>query len=179
MLQVRFKALLAFFLLLEFILAGQVLGQDSMSVFSGPSEYSVEVYGVDFQKDLKINRFESQMGYLSFNLSISATYWKGGSDDLFAFSVTPLATYFFKQSFKQMSPYIEGGVGPTYITEKEIHDRDLGINFQFQNILGLGVRLGANKRHALGFRFVHYSNAHIDDENDSMNFYTLSYRYYF
>lgn len=178
-LHVGLISMLVFFFLWEFTSVSQVYGLNSLSIQTGLSEHSVEFYGLDFQKDFGFHWFESRTGFLTLFLDGSISYWEEGSDDLFSFSAVPLFSYAFNRGWGQMYPYLEAGVGPTYVSERKIDDRDLGIHFQFKNILGFGLKLGSEKRHGLGFRFIHYSNADLDDDNDGISFYTLSYRYSF
>jgi len=70
--------------------------------------------------------------------------------------------------------YLEGGIGARYLTHDRLNDsRQLGSKLLFNNILGLGWNLGEKDRYELGYRFQHYSNAHLTDPNDGANLHMI------
>ena len=55
--------------------------------------------------------------------------------------------------------------GPTFISSRTLDGRDLGSQFTFQDFLGGGVFLGAEKHVAIGVKINHYSNGNLFPEN--------------
>lgn len=77
-----------------------------------------------------------------------------------------------------VDPYIAFGIGPAYLTRKQLGDRNLGGHFGFQDLIGLGVHLGKGKKLAFSYAYIHYSNAGIFKPNqgiDIKHLFSLSY----
>ncbi|SCZ61690.1 acyloxyacyl hydrolase [Thiohalomonas denitrificans] len=76
-------------------------------------------------------------------------------------------------------PYVELGVGPHYLSDKQLDGVRLATHFQFQSIAGLGSRFGRNGRFEIGYRIMHLSNAGIETPNPGLNYHLLhlAYRY--
>jgi len=55
--------------------------------------------------------------------------------------------------------------GPTFISSRTLEGHDLGSQFTFQDFLGGGVFLGAEKHVAIGVKINHYSNGNLFPEN--------------
>lgn len=66
-------------------------------------------------------------------------------------------------------PYIELGIGFSWISQKEIGGRRLSMHFQFEDRLGFGVRLGPTQLWDVSFRLIHYSNASFGRNNSGVN----------
>jgi lipid A 3-O-deacylase len=93
-------------------------------------------------------------------------------------ALTPM--FYLKRIWAQswIDPYIAAGVGPAYLTRKQLGDRDLGGHFGFQDLIGLGVRLGKEKKLAFSYAYMHYSNAGIFKPNhgiDIKHLFSFSY----
>lgn len=82
-------------------------------------------------------------------------------------------------SGKAIFPYLDLGIGVSYLTKKEIGGRDLGTHFQFEDRLGFGIRFGKQKQYELGYRAIHFSNAYLADKNHGINLQTLVFTYWF
>ncbi len=97
------------------------------------------------------------------------TYWHHGSrsEDL----VGVLASFGLELAYQgdTFRPYVAVNVGPSLVSESEFVDRDLGGHFLFNTRAMVGVIFGPEGRHNLGFHATHYSNAHLNDENDGFN----------
>lgn len=130
---------------------------------------------VSYARDLGVRLLENSTGVFGLRLEAGAGYYfEDGSSDVLGIEALPLAVYKVKLS-SQIQPYLEGGAGGVYLTEKNIEGNRLGGHLQFVEILGLGVCFGSDRRQSIGFRFVHYSNADVHDENEGINYYLLSY----
>jgi len=76
-------------------------------------------------------------------------------------------------------PYLELGVGLSWLSQKEIGGRDLGIHFQFEDRIGVGFRFGEAQQYDIGYRAIHFSNAYIGPSNHGINLHVLVLGYWF
>lgn len=76
-------------------------------------------------------------------------------------------------------PYIELGVGLSFLTRKEIGGRKLGTHFQFEDRFGIGVRFGENREYDFGYKAIHFSNAYLGPVNNGINLHLLMLGYWF
>jgi len=76
-------------------------------------------------------------------------------------------------------PYVELGFGLSWLSQKEIGGRDLGMHYQFEDRFGVGVRFGANREYDIGYKAIHFSNAYIGPANHGINLHVLSLGYWF
>lgn len=77
-------------------------------------------------------------------------------------------------------PYAELSVGPSVLSHKMLGHRNLGSAFEFQDLLGLGLRFGDQKQFELSCHYLHYSNAGIAKPNqgiDVKGLISLTYRF--
>ena len=111
-----------------------------------------------------------------FYAELSATYWDGdngttGNNDLFDFGMTPV--FRLSKKGRNLSPFIELGLGPHVHTKSKIENEDFDIPFAFGSHFGLGFELGGDGNFELLYRFQHLSNASLGDENPGINFHAL------
>jgi lipid A 3-O-deacylase len=76
-------------------------------------------------------------------------------------------------------PYLELGLGVSWLSKKEIGGRDLGWHFQFEDRFGLGLRFGENREYDLSYRAIHFSNAYMGPCNHGINLHVLVLGYWF
>ncbi len=76
-------------------------------------------------------------------------------------------------------PYVEVGIGLSWLSQKEIGGRDLGMHFQFEDRIGIGVRFGENRSFDIGYKAIHFSNAYIGPSNNGINLHVLTLGYWF
>ena len=79
------------------------------------------------------------------------------------------------------SPFFaELGVGPSFTNDVYTSRRKtFSTRFNFYDMVGAGVALGANREHEIGVRLVHVSNAGIKHPNPGENFLLLRYAHSF
>lgn len=75
-------------------------------------------------------------------------------------------------------PYLEGGIGASWLSETEVGGRRLGMHYQFEDRLGLGMRLGSKQRYDVNIRAMHYSNASLGKYNSGVNLLLLTVGYW-
>lgn len=71
-------------------------------------------------------------------------------------------------------PYIEAGLGVSWLSKREIGGRKLSLHFQFEDNIGVGFRFGPNLRYDITYRLFHYSNASLKRPNSGVNIQMLS-----
>jgi hypothetical protein len=72
---------------------------------------------------------------------------------------------------------LEGGSGPTLLSQSDFGAKDFGIPFQFTSHVGLNCDLTSHWR--LGYRFQHMSNAGLDAHNPGLNMHLFGLSYLF
>tara|TARA_R110002110_G_scaffold271566_3_gene486974 strand:- start:85 stop:648 length:564 start_codon:yes stop_codon:yes gene_type:complete len=75
-------------------------------------------------------------------------------------------------------PYLELGVGASWLSDTEIGGRRLSLHFQFEDKVGIGVRFGRNGKYDLSLRGYHYSNASLKRPNSGVNLAMISFGYW-
>lgn len=81
--------------------------------------------------------------------------------------------------FQGIWPYLDIGIGVSWISKREISGRELGIHFQFEDRLGLGFRFGQNREYDLSYRAIHFSNAYLHSRNASVNLHLIVLGFWF
>lgn len=136
---------------------------------------STTVYRIGTQVDFGSRWLQSSRGHLGGYWDAAYTYWEGDETAAnHSLSFSPVFVYEF--SGETFRPYIEAGVGVAAFSGTEVEDNQLGLSFQFEDRLGVGVRFDDQE---LGLRVIHYSNAGIKQPNDGVETYTLHYRFRF
>lgn len=86
------------------------------------------------------------------------------TDNLWVFALAPVIRYHFSPQ-ASVDPFIDMSSGPGYLSAIYYENRNLGIHFTVQNMLGVGVAFGEEHQFAAALQFFHYSNAGISDHN--------------
>lgn len=104
-------------------------------------------------------------------MSGSLAYWRTSNNapnkNITIAAVAPVLRYYVwaQQTYQ---PFIEGSVGAAYFSRLKFNNRDLGIHFTFQDMLGFGATFGSQKRWSASLRIMHYSNAGIAKSNGGL-----------
>ena len=114
---------------------------------------------------------------------LDGSYWKGDGPkpekDVYGIGFTPVFR-FERNAVDNMSPYIEGGIGVHQFSTTKIHgNKSMGTTFEFGDHVGLGLRFGDHLQYDIGYRYQHYSNAGLSDDNGGVNFNEVSFKYQF
>lgn len=140
---------------------------ENISVSYGHSTEDIQMYGISTKHDLE---FEKAAFYLPQYLEGTVGYWRGDDNsDLYSVSVVPV----FQKKFEKF--YLEAGVGGAYISKREIQDQELGINFQFVSLAGIGFE---HDNYSFSYRIMHYSNLY-HKKNDGVDYHVFSIGYNF
>lgn len=95
------------------------------------------------------------------------------------YAIAPVIRWYFATN-SIATPFLTGSVGPAYLSNTRIGDRDLGVHYSFQDQLGLGLAYGKSKQFYTTLQFLHYSNAGISQHNNGMTlpvYLTLGYQF--
>lgn len=106
----------------------------------------------------------------------SANYWDAGDGDLWAAALSPVLALYLGNAGARWQPYIEGGIGAAFISETSLAGREFSTTFQFENRLGIGIR---GERWDFHVRYLHYSNADIEEPNNGMDSFVAGVAYRF
>ena len=140
--------------------------------------------------------WSSKSARLASYVELGAGYWKShldvpydanrvGADEVRQISLTPMFRLIATEPFAEtLFPFLDAGVGVSYQDEEDIEKEQLsGINmggkFQFEIRLMLGVEFGQKQQFELSYGWMHYSNAHINEINEGMDFQTVQFGYRF
>lgn len=120
----------------------------TFTLFYDPQRFQWRKFNVYF--DLAFAHFwDTQTAYYS-SVSIIA--------------LSPVIRYTFRRRGPILT-YLELSIGASYINHTRFEERNLGIHYQFQDRMGIGVLVGPQDKISIGLHAVHYSNAHIADHN--------------
>ncbi len=110
-----------------------------------------------------------------------ASYWKGddpGGNSIGGIGFTPVFRY--GSDSGSLAPYVEAGIGVHLFSSVRINDtKKMGTAFEFGDHVGFGFRFGEGLKYDLGYRYQHYSNAGISDNNGGINFHQIRLKYGF
>lgn len=140
----------------------------------GESKNDVWIYRVGLQQDFSGWLAEKNIplgGYFEGSIN----YWDGKHDDSYGIALSPVFYYQFCADCT-VSPYIEGGIGASLFTKKTIDGKEMSSNYQFEDRIGVGVKIGQFDYH---FRYMHYSNAGLKDPNQGMDIFIGGMTYKF
>ena len=129
----------------------------------------IEAIDLSATKNLSFSLFDT------FDSSIELNYTDfkyNTNQNLYILALTPTLTYDLNNNM-----YIDMGIGASYISNTEFEDERMGINFQFRNFVGLVYKINTN--FSVQLRYVHYSNAYIDEDNSGLDMSTIGLSYSF
>lgn len=141
----------------------------------GDSVEDINIYRISLKKDLNKYIFENDYKFLPKYYETSLGYWKAkDGNSLVSFSFSPVFRHtFFKDYY--IKPYVEAGVGGTYISKTKLQDENFGIHFQFETFGGVGFKLNDFD---FAYRYMHYSNlVHENNSGVTLNFFSVSYAF--
>lgn len=162
------------------LVAGPAAAIDGVSLIGGTGDdANMAAVGLvwDWDKQWLKSGDWSLGGYWEADVS----YWKGdspGGNSIGGIGFTPVFRY--GTDTGSIAPYVEAAVGVHLFSSVRINDeKKMGTAFEFGDHVGFGVRFGEKLRYDLGYRFQHYSNAGISDNNGGINFHQVRLRYGF
>lgn len=91
----------------------------------------------------------------------------GYADNLQIFAIAPVLRYSILSS-TYINPFIEISVGPGYLSNKHYENRNFGMYFTWQDVLGVGATFGKKTQYAVELQIIHYSNAGLNTNNSGL-----------
>lgn len=91
----------------------------------------------------------------------------GYTDNLQIFAVAPVLRYFILSS-ADINPFIEISIGPGYLSSKHYENRNFGMYFTWQDVLGVGTTFGKKNQYTMELQMIHYSNAGLNTNNSGL-----------
>lgn len=85
----------------------------------------------------------------------------------------------FQSKPAYVRPYVAVGVGLNVFTDSRLESYEFGSNFQFSDVMVLGMNIGTKNQWGIAYKFQHYSNGSVRPPNSGINFnfLTLTYNY--
>ncbi len=115
----------------------------------------------------------SASAHLEFGIAEVNGKLSGANKGIVVLGVTPVLRFEPKKS----PGFFEFGIGANYFDQKRIHsNKSVGTNFEFGDLIGLGVKLGEKDQFEIGYRLIHYSNAGISASNPGINFHQIRFQ---
>ena len=161
------------------LLCSQARAADGIALIGGTGG-DAEMVSIAVQWDWEKRWFTDGDWFLGGYWELNGSYWKGDGPDsnkIYGIGITPVFRL-ERTPIYNFAPYFEGGIGIHHFSEREIsEEKRLGTNFNFGDHLGFGLRFGDELQFDLGYRYQHYSNAGISDDNAGIEFHQLRLRY--
>lgn len=147
--------------------------------FDTGSDHSIKQNRIALGADWKQPLFENDTFRIDGRWEINANEWHSTLDHPqnksgWIIGLTPVFHYNWKLT--SFTPYFEAGAGPQFISDITIENTYKSTQFQFGDILGLGI---TTKHFEIGYRYLHISNANIEIPNPGTNFHNLHIGYKF
>ncbi|MGQ8365523.1 acyloxyacyl hydrolase [Glaciecola sp. 1036] len=70
---------------------------------------------------------------------------------------------------------LEVGIGVAYVHDERFGGTDIGSSYQFEDRIGLSMKLGEDSNAEIGLRYVHYSNGGFNTKNPGLDFLSFLY----
>jgi len=138
----------------------------------GTSNNDVKIIRLGFRMDTHTLSVD-KVGRLAGYIEASVNFWEG-DQNMYVLAISPVFAYYFGPNWGA-HPYLEAGIGFSYISNTEINERTLTSHFQFEDRLGIGVR---TRIVDYNFSYLHYSNANFKTPNEGMDMLILSVGFY-
>jgi len=147
---------------------------DGLSLDLGSNGEGSPYARLGVQRPFESSWLQSRHGRLTGYWEAAFSYWNAQeSRDNYTLSLAPVFVYEFHGS--GIRPFVEAGIGVSAFRHTQLDDHRLGTALQFEDRLGVGLRLGNGQ--SLGLRAMHYSNAGARQPNDGMESYSLFYQW--
>ncbi len=157
------------------LFAGIAMAEESsgygLSFGYGTSLDDIDIYRIGLKKDFSTKWFEKDLGYFSGYYELSYNRWEYGEEAVNGVAISPVFAYYFNGMNEKIVPYLEFGIGGAYIDNYNIKNRKMASNFQFEDRIGMGARIGFID---LNFRYMHYSNASLEKPNHGIDIWIFS-----
>jgi lipid A 3-O-deacylase len=161
-----------------FLLLSSYLFAEYGVSFGAGKDASINTYRVGVQKYFSSSIYSNETITLSGFHEVGFGSWRGNNHDkIDVISYSPVFTLNFN-SFDgaKLKPYIDAGIGVSYISKKHINDRRFSTGFEFEDRVSLGVSIDGIDVY---FRYMHYSNGGFKRPNDGLDIVSIGLNYRF
>ncbi len=163
--------------------AAPAAGGVAISVEAGRGE-SVDIWGLGLRwSDLHTWHLRGNVD-VGVSMLGRVDHWRSTETnaavtDLWDLSVTPVLRL-QPADRTGVTAFLDGGIGVSVISHTQINDhRVLSTAFQFNELIGPGVRFGQRGQYELALRVQHTSNDGIKEPNNGLTFRTIVFQYSF
>ena len=167
-----------------------VLAEVGVAFSSGQGIHGITPYRLSVSWDFGPLWRKDALWGLDVQLENSIAAWNSSprpdlaadrATDLHAFTSGPLLRWqrWEPYQFARIMPYVELGVGLSWLTQREIQGRVLSLHFQFEDKGGIGIRFGKKQQYDFAIRAYHYSNCSIKRPNSGVNMAMASFGFWY
>ena len=134
----------------------------------------------------KFFRFPPVDNTLIFTLDGTVAHWRSNTPDNNQLTIAAIApsarAYFFNPCYNRVRPYLGVSFGPSYLSNKQLGNREQGSHFAFQSTLEAGTEIGLAHQRSLdlNIHLAHYCNAGLAKPNqgiDILYIFTVGYQF--
>ncbi|NVK55936.1 MAG: acyloxyacyl hydrolase [Alteromonadaceae bacterium] len=108
----------------------------------------------------------------------SVNFWEYGSNNVhdtnFVLALSPVVSYPIGE-LNGHDVYAEFGIGLSLLDDTQFAGKDVSTHYQFEDRLGVKVKLGDEDENELSLRYFHYSNAGLKKPNPGLDFIAMSF----
>lgn len=153
----------------------------SPSTYALPYHYSANVAAIIFSKEpAHFNGWQARLSYYPDKLTWPSLrlFFDGGFSyfrltknrphrTIQIYAIAPVLRYYFKRE-SIFLPFVDASIGFAYLNRTRFDNRNLGMNFSFQDRIGLGALLGNRNQFSLTIYAIHYSNGSLSSHNSGI-----------
>ena len=156
-----------------------------MAASTGIGVLHIVPYRLAVLRDLGPVVFKEKQWVLEGFWELSAAYWDShknvaGNKQITLWTTGPQGRLQRATPFQNgLQPYLEIGLGVSWLSNQKIAGRDVGMHFLFEDRLGVGSRFGSQQKYDINARFMHYSHASLVPHNPGINMFLTTLGYWF
>ena len=122
-------------------------------------------------------------GDIDLHWEASMNLWEYGDENThstnFALSVSPVLTKKIGTFAGKYPVHFEIGIGASLVDDREFAGKDIGSHYQFEDRIGFIFSFNDKQTSQISVRYMHYSNAGLNDKNPGLDFLSIGYVYRF
>jgi len=171
----------------SWLFIGNVNALDGISISNGIGVANLKIWRVSVEQTWQKKWTTKGPWYVTgyWDLSFYKMKRKNGEEiamnnNIAAVALAPVFRFYrIAPTLSNKNFYVEFAIGIAQMNKREIAKRQLGINFQFEDRLGFGLRFGNKQQYDISYRVVHFSNAYLGKKNHGINLQMLTFNYWF
>lgn len=141
-------------------------------------------YGKEVEQDYDNSGYEITGKFFKFapidntlivTLDGTVAHWRSNTPDNNQLTIAAIApnfrAYFFNPCYNKVRPYLGVSFGPSYLSQKQLGNREQGGHFAFQSTLEGGTEIALPNQHSLdlNLHLAHYCNAGLAKPNQGID----------